>query len=261
MAGTDHRMTSEWRADGPENNLVSILVEPQMGENIGAAARAMWNFGLRRLRIVNPRDGWPNPAAVAMASGAGGLLDEARIYPATGEAVADLHTVFATTARPREMAKTVTTPERAMARARELIGQGERVGILYGRERTGLENDDVVRANVIVTVPVNPAFASLNLAQCVLLMSYEWRRQGDGTELEVEVTGRAVPAEHGDVARMLDHLEGELDQAGFFFPEHKRASMVANLRNLFHRAPLTDQDVRTLWGVVRALAEGPKRRR
>jgi tRNA/rRNA methyltransferase len=232
-----------------------------MGENIGAAARAMWNFGLRAMRIVDPRDGWPNPAAIAMASGAGGLLDEARIFDTTAEAVADLHVVFATTARPREMAKNVMTPERAMAHARELISTGKKVGILYGRERTGLENDDVVRANHIVTVPVNPAFASLNLAQCVLLMSYEWRRQTDETPPEVQASGKSSPASSEDVDRMLGHLETELEAAHFFFPEHKKPSMVANLRNLFRRAPLTDQDVRTLWGLIRALAEGPKRRR
>jgi tRNA/rRNA methyltransferase len=257
MSGTDHTQPADWSPDGP----VTILVEPQMGENIGAAARAMWNFGLRSLRIVNPRDGWPNPAAVAMASGAGGLLDEARVFASTAQAVADLHVVYATTARPREMAKTVMTPERAMAHARELVAAGKRVGILYGRERTGLENDDVVRANAIVTVPVNPAFASLNLAQCVLLMSYEWRRQHDETAPEVQAAGKSEPALSGDVDRMLDHLEAELEAAHFFFPEHKKPSMVANLRNLFRRAPLTDQDVRTLWGVIRALSEAPKRRR
>ena len=257
MSGTDRNKPAEWSPEGP----VTILVEPQLGENIGAAARAMWNFGLRSLRIVNPRDGWPNPAAVAMASGARGLLDEARIFASTAEAVADLHLVYATTARPREMAKTVMTPERAMADARQWIAAGQRVGVLYGRERTGLENDDVVRANAIVTVPVNPAFGSLNLAQCVLLMSYEWRRQHDETPPEVEFTGRSAPALSGDVERLLDHLEAELEAARFFFPEHKRPSMVANLRNVFRRAPLTDQDVRTLWGVIRALAEGPKRRR
>ena len=238
-----------------------ILVEPQLGENIGAAARAMWNFGLDGMRLVAPRDGWPNPKAVAMASGAGGVLDNARVFQTTAEAVADLNFVYATTARPREMAKTVMTPERAMAHAREQIAGGSRVGILFGRERTGLENDDVVRANAIVSVPVNPAFPSLNLAQCVLLMAYEWRRQAEATPGEVQATGRWQPAEAGDVERMLDHLVGELDAAHFFWPEEKRASMEANLRNLFHRAPLTDQDVRTLWGVVRALAEGPKRRR
>ena len=260
MSGTDHSKAADWSHDLLSGGPVSILVEPQMGENIGAAARAMWNFGLRGLRVVNPRDGWPNPAAVAMASGAGGVLDEARIYPTTAEAVADLHVVYATTARPREMAKTVMTPERAMAHARELIGAGKRVGILYGRERTGLETGDAVRANAIVTVPVNPAFASLNLAQCVLLMSYEWRRQTDQTPPEVQVSGRSEPALGGDVERMLDHLEAELEAANFFWPEPKKPSMVANLRNLFRRAPLTDQDVRTLRGVIRALAEGPRRR-
>ena len=240
---------------------VTILVEPQLGENVGAAARAMLNFGLTEMRVVNPREGWRGEKAVAMASGAASVLDGARAYGSTAEAVADLSFVYATTARPREMAKTVMTPERAMAHARELIAGGSRIGILFGRERTGLENEDVVRANAIVSVPVNPAFPSLNLAQCVLLMAYEWRRQIDATPAEVNVTGRWHPAEAGEVARMLDHLVAELEAAHFFYPYEKRPSMEANLRNLFHRAPLTDQDVRTLWGVVRALAEGPKRRR
>lgn len=248
-------------AETPATAPVTILVEPQLGENIGAAARAMLNFGLSEMRLVAPRDGWPSPAAVAMASGAGRVLDAARVYGSTAEAVADLHFVYATTARPREMAKVVMTPERAMAHARTLIAGGSRVGVLYGRERTGLENADVVRANAIVTVPVNPELPSLNLAQCVLLMAYEWRRQGDMTPAEVHATGRWQPAGAGEVERMLDHLVGELEAARFFWPEAKRASMEANLRNLFHRAPLTDQDVRTLWGVMRALAEGPKRRR
>ncbi|HUS54423.1 MAG TPA: RNA methyltransferase [Thermohalobaculum sp.] len=256
MSGTDFSKAPDWSPDGP----VSILVEPQMGENIGAAARAMWNFGLRGMRIVNPRDGWPNPAAVAMASGAGGLLDEARIFTSTAEAVADLHMVFATTARPRELAKNVMTPERAMAHARALIGEGKRVGILYGRERTGLERDDVVQADTVVTVPVNPAFASLNLAQCVLLMSYEWRRQIDETPPEVLVSPKSDLALAGDVERMLDHLQAELETANFFWPAEAKASMVANLRNLFHRTPLTESDVRTMRGVIRALAEGPRKR-
>ena len=240
---------------------VTILVEPQLGDNIGAAARAMWNFGLETLRLVRPRDAWPNERAVAMASGASRVLDGTRLYGSTREAVADLNFVYATTARPRELPKTVMTPARAMAHAREMIAGGGRVGVLYGRERTGLENEDVIRANAIVSVPVNPAFPSLNLAQCVLLMSYEWRRQVDAAPEEEAVGGHALPARAEDVARMLDHLEAELDAARFFWPEEKRAPMVAGLRNLFHRAPLTDQDVRTLRGVIRALAEGPKRRR
>nr|WP_285673890.1 RNA methyltransferase [Limibaculum sp. NKW23] len=239
---------------------VTVLVAPQMGENIGAAARAMWNFGLSRLRLVAPRDGWPNPAAVAMASGAGRVLDDARVFDDTEAAIADLTTVYATTVRPRELTKRVLTPEAAMREAAARIAGGERVGVLYGRERTGLENEDVVRASAIVTVPVNPGFGSLNLAQCVLLMAYEWRRTHDATPPELLATGRSEVAAAEDVARMVAHLTGELDRAGFFWPEHKRPSMVANLENLFRRAPLTDQDVRTLRGVIRALAEGPRER-
>lgn len=253
MSGSDRKREPVWSPDGP----VMVLVEPQMGENIGAAARAMWNFGLRAMRVVAPRDGWPNERAVAMASGAGGVLDDAMLHETTAEAVADCHFVLATTARPREMAKRVLTPERAMAEARARIGAGERVAVLYGRERTGLENDDVVRANAVVTVPVNPAFGSLNLAQCVLLISYEWRRLIDETPREVMATGRTRLAVRGDVERMLDHLAGELDRVGFFHPPEKRPAMEANLRNLFHRAPLTDADVRTLWGVIRTLVDGP----
>jgi tRNA/rRNA methyltransferase len=255
MAGTDHSIEAQWSRKAP----AVILVEPQMGENIGAAARAMWNFGLRDLRIVSPRDGWPNERAVAMASGATPVIDNARIYDSTAEAVADLHYVLATTARPREMTKTVYTPERACEVMREKVGQGEKTGILFGKERTGLENDDVVRANAIVSVPVNPAFASLNLGQCVLLLSYEWRRLTGDAEPEIVSTGRTETANSDHVDRMLLHLEEELDDAHFFFPEHKRPSMQANLRNIFRRAPLTDQDVRTLWGVIRALSEKRKR--
>lgn len=252
MSGTDHSIALET----PPLGLSFVLVQPQMGENIGAAARAMWNFGLDRIRIVDPRDGWPNPAAVAMASGAGRLLEEAQIFPTTEEAIADAEVIYATTARPREMTKRVITPEDAMAEARGHIAEGRRVAVLFGPERAGLANEDVILADTIISVPVNPAFASLNLGQCVLLCAYEWRRQG--TPAPPDLPERA-PAEQ--VTRLLQHLEGELDTAGFFFPDHKRASMLANLNNLLRRAPLTDQDVRTLWGVIRALSEGPKRQR
>lgn len=233
-----------------------VLVRPQMGENIGAAARAMWNFGLDLMRIVEPRDGWPNPAAVAMASGAGRLLDHAMLTATTEEAVADAQVIYATTARPRGMAKRVVTPELAMTEARGHVAAGRRVVVLFGPERAGLANEDVILADTIISVPVNPAFASLNLAQCVLLCAYEWRRQADAVPEELPELAAA-----GNVTRLLAHLEAELDEAEFFFPDHKRDSMVANLHNMFRRAPLTDQELRTLWGVVRALAEGPKRRR
>ena len=256
MAGTDASRSADWSPEGP----AFVLVQPQLGENIGAAARAMWNFGLRGLRLVAPRDGWPNPAAVAMASGAGGLLDEARLFDTTPEAVADCGTVYATTARPREMTKRVLTPEAAMAEARGIVAAGGRVAVLFGPERAGLGNDDVVLADAIVTVPVNPAFASINLAQSALLLAYEWRRQGGAVPVEtaVEMAERAASA---DVGRLLDHLTAELDATGFFFPEHKRAAMLANLHNLFRRAPLTDPDVRTLWGVFRALSKRSNHRR
>lgn len=232
-----------------------ILVEPQMGENIGAAARAMWNFGFRGMRAVNPRDGWPNERAVALASGAGGVLDEARVFDATAEAVGDLTYVYATTARTREMTKLVLTPAAAAKDAMARVASGERVGFLFGRERTGLETDDVMRANAIVTVPVNPDFPSLNLAQCVLLTCYELRRAVDETPAERYRTGKSEMATAAEVDHMLGHLIGELEEAGFFFPEAKRESMQINLRNIFRRTPLTDQDVRTLRGVIRALSE------
>ncbi len=240
---------------------VFILVRPQMGENIGACARAMWNFGLDRMRIVAPRDGWPNPKAVATASGAGRLLEEAQIAPDVASAVADIGTLYATTARPRELTKTVFTPQAAVADMAVRIAQGERVGVLFGPERTGLETDEVVRASAVVTVPTNPDFPSINLAQSALLLAWEWRRLFDDTEAETLRAPRSRPAPQAEIAGMLDHLIAELDASRFFFPEHKRPKMLENLRNLFHRAGLTEQDVRTLRGVVRALAEGPKRRR
>jgi len=230
-----------------------VLVAPQMGENIGAAARAMWNFGLDRMRLVAPRDGWPNPRAEAMASGAGRVLDAAQLHGTTAEACADLGFVFATTARDRALTKRVLSPERAMAEARAMLAAGERVGVLFGPERAGLETADVVRANAVISVPTNPAYGSLNLAQCALLVAYEWRRAA-GTVDEDHRLGDGRLATGAEVDRFLAHLTERLDAVGFFFPEVKRASMVTNLENLFRRAPLTDADVRTLHGVVRALA-------
>jgi tRNA/rRNA methyltransferase len=226
-----------------------VLVRPQMGENIGAAARAMANFGLSGMRIVGPRDGWPNPRAVAMASGAGRLLDSAMLSDGLAGAVADCHLVLATTARPRGLVKDVLTPEAAMALARERIAAGERVGVLFGPERAGLENEDIAQANAIVSVPVDPAFPSLNLAQCVLLMAYEWRRTG------LDATAEEPPARAtaGEVAALADHWEGRLDAAGFFFPPAKAPHMQQNLRNLWSRLPLTRGDVQILHGALRQL--------
>lgn len=246
-------MTMEPKPEGGAQPAI-ILVGPQMGENIGAAARAMWNFGLDRLRLVAPRDGWPNPKAEAMASGAARVLDVAKVTETTAEACADLTRVYATTARDRAMTKTVMSPEAAMAEARALAAAGERVGVLFGPERAGLENADVIRTNAVISVPTNPAYNSLNLAQCVLLVAYEWQRSAGVPPVEQRLSGgRTATAE--EVDRLVAHLTERLDAVGFFYPENKRPSMVANLENLLRRAPLTDMDVRTLHGVVRALAE------
>jgi tRNA/rRNA methyltransferase len=254
MSGTDTSREPVWSPEGP----AFVLVRPQLGENIGAAARAMWNFGLRGLRLVEPRDVWPNPKAVAMASGAASLLDEARVFADTPAAVADCTTVYATTARPREIVKPVLTPEVAVADMLRRIGAGEKVAILFGPERTGLENEDVVLANIIVTVPTNPAFASINLAQASLLMAYEWRRQAIAAPPPPEPL--SPPATSGEVGGMLDHLTRALEAAHYFYPADKGPAMKAHLDNIFRRSPLTEQDVRTLRGVIRALEEGRPRR-
>jgi tRNA/rRNA methyltransferase len=236
-----------------------VLVRPQMGENIGAAARGMWNFGLDALRVVAPRDGWPNSRAVAMASGAGRLLDEARLFDTTGAAVADATWVLATTARDRDLTKPLYTPEEAMREAMARIAQGGRVAVLFGPERAGLENDDIARANAIVSVPVNPAFPSLNLAQCVLLMGYEWRRATAPAEGRRMEWAGSEPATALEVERLGQHYEERLDEAGFFFPPAKAAGMKLTLRNLWSRMPLTRADVQTLHGVMRQMVRWKER--
>ncbi len=260
MAGTDQTRKDEApREVGP----AVILVAPQLGENIGTAARAMLNFGLTDLRIVRPRDGWPNERARAAASGADIVIDGARLFATTAEAIADLDYVVATTARPRDMVKPILTPETSATRLREAHAAGGRSGLLFGPERTGLENDDLALSDALVMVPVNPAFASLNLAQCVLLMSYEWFKAGDRTEAARIEYLQTRPATKEELVGFFDHLEGELDRFGFLKPPEKRPSMIRNLRNMFQRAVLTEQEVRTLRGVVAALTrrypkgEGP----
>lgn len=230
-----------------------ILVRPQLGENIGAAARAMLNFGLEHMRLVAPRDGWPNPSAVAMASGAGRVLDMALPVADLAGAQADLQFTFATTARSRDLSKPVFSPEAAMALAAEKIAAGQRVGVLFGPERAGLENDDIAQANAIITVPVNPEYPSLNLAQCVLLVGYEWRRAtGDVIAVE-DVTPDTEPAALADVTHLARHYEDALEEAGFFFPPHKSAAMKTKLRNMWSRFPMTTQDVRMLHGLMRQM--------
>jgi tRNA/rRNA methyltransferase len=233
---------------------VFILHAPQLGQNIGAAARAMWNFGLMRMRLVAPRDGWPNPDAVAMASGATRVLDRAGLFADLPAAIADLGTVYAATARPRELTKRVLSPDAAIAEARARLAAGERVGLLFGPERAGLDNDAVARASAIVTVPTNPAFPSLNLSQSVLLMAWEWARQGGAAApagtLSMPTTR---PATRIEVQKLTERLIGALDAADFFWPEQKAASMQRTLVNMLARLPLTEADVQTLHGAIRAL--------
>lgn len=231
-----------------------ILVRPQMGENIGAAARAMLNFGLTRMRIVDPRDGWPNPRAAAMASGAGRVLDHAGLFPDVPTAIEDCDYVFATTARSRELVKPIMTPERAMDMTRAMAAEGKKVGILFGPERAGLENEDVIHANAIITVPVNPDFASLNLGQCALLMSYEWHRQTKEVVPEVMGLARTEFARHIDVEKLADHWESRLGDAGFFYPPDKAPLMKSNLRNMWTRLNLTRAEVQTFHGILRQIA-------
>lgn len=243
---------------------IVILVEPQLAENIGMCARAMANFGLSEMRLVAPRDGWPTggglkKGATSAASGATHILENARLYPDTASAIADLHHVLATTARERGQMKRVVTPAEAMPGLGERIAADERVGILFGRERIGLTNEEISFADAILTFPVNPAFASLNLAQAVLLCGYEWFK-ATGGEPTFRENNLSPPATRATVLSMFSYLEGELDRCGFF-PPGKQAIMSANLRDILHRLAMTEQEARTLRGVFKSLAEGPRQRR
>ena len=251
-AGTDK--TKNWvQQPGP----VVILVEPQMGENIGSAARAMANFGLGRLRLVKPREEWPNPQARKMASGADRVLDDAVVYATLAEAIADCTLVFATTARAHDQAKPVVDAEQAAREAAPRVAAGETVGILFGRERIGLENHEVALADRIVTLPVNPAFASLNLAQAVIVIAYEWfKLTGPGLPFSQRVG--SPQASKQQLLAFFSSLEGELEKVEFFRPPAKRGTMQLNLRNIFTRMALSQQDIRTLHGVIMSIADGRK---
>jgi tRNA/rRNA methyltransferase len=236
-----------------------ILSEPQLGENIGACARAMANFGLTDLRLVKPRDGWPNPKAEAMAVGGAGLIAAARIYDDVPAAIGELRLVYASTARDRAMAKRVLTPAEAVRRLRQAATEGIPTGMLFGNERAGLTNEEVALADCVVTIPTDPGFSSINLGQAVLLMSYEWFKTGDATPPEHIDHGAAAPAPREELIRLFEHLEDELEKGGFLFPPGNRPGMIRNLRSILHRAQLTDQEVRTLRGVIVALTKGKRR--
>ncbi len=232
-----------------------ILVRPQLAENIGMAARSMLNCGLGDLRLVNPRQGWPNEKAVAPAAGADLVLEAVKVFPTTAAAVSDLGRVYATTARDRRMTKEVLTLRAAARKMRAHITGGGRAGVLFGAEAKGLDNDDVALADALLMVPLNPTFRSLNLAQAVLLLSYEWLLSGDTTPDSVVATPKATrPANKEELVMMFEHLERELDDCGFLYPPEKRPVMVRNIRNIFQRAELTEQEVRTLRGIITGLS-------
>ena len=260
MAGTD---STQGRGlndviDGASAPAI-ILVEPQLGQNIGMAARAMLNCGVTEMRLVAPRDGWPSEQARAAASGADVVIDGVRVYETTAEAVADLNLVIATTARSRDMTKRVLTPRRAAEEIRTAHqSSGARTGVLFGKEAKGLSNEDVALADAILNAPLNPGFSSLNLAQAVFLVSYEWRLGGiDVPDEGMTMPKTTRPANHEELVFLFEHLERELDACGFLKPPERVPVMVRNLRNLFGRARLTDQEVRMLRGVIKALRRGP----
>src|SRR5579863_4477021 len=252
-SGTDKTKTG-FDLSGP----VVILVEPQLGENIGMAARAMGNFALTRLRIVNPRDGWPNIGAQRAAAGADHILADAELFDSVEEAVADCSLLFATTARAHDQAKPVVGPEAAAVEMAGQVAAGGTVGILFGRERYGLTNEEVGLSNRIITFPVNPGFASLNLAQAVLLIGYEWFKLSTAGALPFAMPERSEPASQHQMQAFFDNLVRELDRVEFLRPAEKRDTMLVNLRNIFTRMEPTKQDMHTLHGVVMAIAEGRK---
>ncbi len=255
MPGSGTDKTKRWiETPGP----VVVLVEPQLGENIGAAARAMANFGLSKLRLVKPLQGWPNEKAKVMAAGADRVLDAAVVYDTLAEAIGDCTYVLATTARNHDQAKPVLGAAEAMQALAPKVGGGETVAIIFGRERIGLENHEVARADAIVTLPVNPAFASLNLAQAVVIVGYEWFKLASGEELPFSAPDKSPPAPKQQLDAFFADLETELDRIEFYRPHEKRGTMSTNLRNIFNRMTPTEQDIRTLHGIVMALAQGRK---
>ncbi|MBT0673989.1 RNA methyltransferase [Komagataeibacter oboediens] len=242
------------------NSPVVILVRPQMAENIGTTARAMANGGLFHMRIVAPRDGWPQERAWRSASGADRILESAQVFDTVDDAVADLHHVFATCPRPRHIVKPVLTARGGAAELREMTDRGLKVGLMFGPERAGLDNEDMARADALIRYPLNPAFMSLNLAQAVMIMAYEWWMAADDTPPRTLMTNETHVATRGELDNFMRHLIADLDECGFLRNEQKRPGMVRNLRHFFLRGEVTEQELRTLHGVVTELSRGRKAR-
>ncbi len=248
MSGTD--ITKKLISGGP----AVILVEPQLGENIGMVARAMANFGLSELRLVNPRDGWPSEKARSAASKADHVIDGTLVFSTLAEAIADLNFVLATTARERDGFKPVRGPVEGTRILRDHESGGRHTGILFGRERWGLKNEEITLADEIVTFPVNPAFASLNIAQAVLLMSYEWMKSGLAGDMPEHFTHVEMePATKADLQGLYDHIEEALEARGYFRPAAKKPKMVENLRAVLSRQGFYRPEVNLLRGVIRSL--------
>ncbi|GMB82300.1 RNA methyltransferase [Shinella zoogloeoides] len=248
MAGTNSERTLI--AEGP----AIILVHPQLGENIGMVARAMANFGLAELRLVNPRDGWPSEKAISAASKADHVIEAAKVYPSLEEAISDLEFVYATTARDRYGYKEVRSPVVAADDLRTRFRAGQKTGILFGRERTGLTNEEIALADELVTFPVNPAFASLNLAQAVLLMSYEWMKSGLASVEDTPFDALPQrPAKKEELQGLFDHVEETLDARGYFRPAEKKPKLVENLRAILTRPSFTGTEIQVLRGIISCL--------
>ena len=259
MAGTNSTLNHLTLLKKDKKMPSIILVEPQLGVNIGMAARAMLNCNLTDLRLVSPRDGWPNDEAIAASADASIVIENTRVYQTTHDAIADLELVFASTARSRDMVKRTINPGEAISEISLFIKTGGKAGVLFGRESKGLKNNDVALADAILSIPLNPSFSSLNLAQAVYTIGYEWISQKKrGISLKKDFTKKIQPANKQDLIQMLEHLEQELDKSGFLRNQEKRPSMLRNLKNMFVRAQLTDQEVRTFRGVIKALASSQK---
>lgn len=240
-----------------ENTPVIILVEPQLGKNIGSTARVMLNFGLTDLRLVRPRDGWPNPEAEPSAAGAGALLRKVKVFSTTEAAIGDLNRVFATSARSHDMVKSIYTPHGALESLSKSAFQNQKVGVLFGGERCGLCSEDVALCEALLKIPTTIDFPSMNLAHAVALIAYEWSIQSAPPPDQVFRTGNTLPATREELGQLFIHLEDELDKSGFLHHSKKRPIMVRNIRNIFQRSHLTEQEIRTLRGIVKSLVRGP----
>lgn len=258
MTGEGHRIAS---IEGLPPAPAIVLIGTQLGENVGTTARAMLNFGLSDLRLVRPKCGWPNIKALKACSGATKVLNAVRLYESTDEATADLQLVLATTARPRDLPKPVMTAKEAGGELRAAMAKGQSVGVLFGPERTGLSNDDLIYADAVLSVPLNPTYSSLNLAQAVLLVAYEWFQSGDPERPKASSTQSRRPATKGELQGLLHHVAEELDGTNFFRTPDRRRSMLQSMKLVIQRANLREPDVHLLRGMIKALARRADRHR